>query len=115
MIIGTKLEFKFAIFKDGCLNRWENFPMGENRTYRPRYFRVTLEFSEAVAQFKEGIDKRFVSSASLESKFIKINITEEIDLDEYTKIKGKKTFNPFVTAQDSLVTLTFSSKMMCFI
>jgi len=42
--------------------------MGENRQYRPRYFLVTLEFSEAVVQFIEDVNKRFVSSASLESK-----------------------------------------------
>ena len=61
--------------RDGYIARWENLPLGENRSYRPRYYLATLEFSEAVVNFSEDITKRFISSASLESKkFSSINL-----------------------------------------
>ncbi len=92
--------------RDGNIARWENLPLGENRSYRPRYYLATLEFSEAVINFCEDITKRFISSASLESNFFSLtNLYQSIpDLDDFKRVKkGKKMFNPFANAQDSLV------------
>lgn len=100
------MEFKFAVFCGDQLVRWEILPNNANRYYRARYYSVLIECAEAMLYLSETIQKKFVSSKALESKwrFFQKALIFQIDLEEFKRIKkAKQIFNPFENAQDSFV------------
>ena len=53
------------MYLNNTLKRWENLPNNENRNYKVRCYRVSLELSEENSNYKEVIIKKFISSENM--------------------------------------------------